>query len=48
MHCPMRIVLSLADLGIALTRTRKSITLTSWMRRLTMRRPMMRRALRFV
>jgi hypothetical protein len=33
----MRIMLSLADLGTALTRIRKSTTLTSWMRRPTMR-----------
>jgi hypothetical protein len=43
MRCPTRIMPSLADSGIALTRTRKSITLASWMRR-----PMMRRAMRFV
>jgi hypothetical protein len=36
-------MLSIADSGTALTRTRKSITLTSWMRR-----PMIRRTLRFV
>jgi hypothetical protein len=35
---PTRIVLSLADSGIALTKTKKSSTLTSWMKRLTMRR----------
>jgi hypothetical protein len=36
-------VLSLADLGTVLTRTRKRTTLTLWMRR-----PTMRRATRFV
>jgi hypothetical protein len=35
---PTRIMLSPVDSGIALTRTRKSTTLASWMRRLTMRR----------
>jgi hypothetical protein len=37
---PTRIVLSLADSGTVLTRTRKSTMLTSWMRRSTMRRAM--------
>jgi hypothetical protein len=41
-RCPTRIMLSLADSGTTLTRTTKSTTLTSWIRR-----PMMRRATRF-
>jgi hypothetical protein len=42
-RCPTRIVLSLTDLETTLTRISKSTTLTSWMRR-----PAMRRAMRFV